>query len=113
MKIDRRQFIAGGLASLLVSPLLNRVAIAGTPAKKLIVILARGAWDVTHVFDPRPPGDPLVDGPWVQDEGEAQVESKERRPHRAEGLAATKRQPTYSSSGPGTSSGKLMERHAP
>lgn len=70
MKIDRRQFIAGGLASLLVSPLLNRVAHAGTPAKKLIVILARGAWDVTHVFDPRPPGDPFVDGPWVQDEGE-------------------------------------------
>lgn len=29
----------------------------------------------------------------VQDEGEAQVESEERRPHRAEGLAAALRQP--------------------
>ena len=70
MKIDRRQFIAGGLASLLITPLLNRVARASAPAKKLIVILARGAWDVTHVFDPRPSGDLFVDGPWVQDEGE-------------------------------------------
>ena len=66
MKIDRRQFIAGGLASLLITPLLNRVAHAGTPAKKLIVILARGAWDVANVFDPRAPGDANVDGPWRQ-----------------------------------------------
>jgi hypothetical protein len=66
MKIDRRQFIAGGLASLLITPLLNRVAHAGTPAKKLIVILARGAWDVANVFDPRAPGDANIDGPWRQ-----------------------------------------------
>ena len=66
MKIDRRQFIAGGLASLLITPLLNRVANAATPAKKMIVILSRGAWDVANVFDPRAPGDANVDGPWRQ-----------------------------------------------
>ena len=69
MKIDRRQFVTGGLATLLSAPLLSRIALAANPAKKLIVINARGAWDVTHVFDPRAPGDNYVDGPWRQQPG--------------------------------------------
>jgi hypothetical protein len=68
--LHRRQFIAGGMALGVLSPVVSRLARAvPSGTKKLVVVLARGAWDVTCVFDPRPAGDSNVDGPWRREQG--------------------------------------------
>lgn len=72
MKLHRRQFLLGGAAFGALTPLLGRLSLAGQATQhKLIVVFARGAWDVTYAFDPRAPGDPNVDGPWRQEQGGA------------------------------------------
>jgi hypothetical protein len=70
LKIHRRQFLAGGAAIGALGPVVSRLAFAAPAAnRKMIVVLARGAWDVTYVFDPRSPGDANVDGPWRREQG--------------------------------------------
>lgn len=72
MQINRRNFITGCAALGALSPIFSRLAQAGRGApRKLVVVLARGAWDVTYLFDPRPAGDPNVDGPWRAQQGGA------------------------------------------
>lgn len=70
MHFNRRQFLTGGLALGALSPLVSQLALAASgSARKMIVVLARGAWDVSYVFDPRPQGDENVDGPWRRTQG--------------------------------------------
>lgn len=70
MKLQRRQFLLGGAALGALSPIVSRLALAGqTSPRKMVLVLARGAWDVTYVFDPRAQGDENVDGPWRREQG--------------------------------------------
>jgi len=69
MNFDRRQFLRTSLASTMLLPFLDPIArAAATGARKLIVVMARGAWDVTFGLDAKDPRDPDVlsniHGPW-------------------------------------------------
>jgi uncharacterized protein (DUF1501 family) len=69
MPFSRRSLLRAGAASAALLPLLHRPALAATGAQRLLVVYARGAWDITFSIDPKDPreGDvrELVDGPWL------------------------------------------------
>lgn len=69
MPVSRRALLRHGAAAAALLPLLQRPARAATGAQRLLVVFARGAWDVTFAVDPKNPreGDvaALIDGPWI------------------------------------------------
>ena len=70
MNFNRRQFLASSLALGTLGSMASKLALAATgSARKMIVVMARGAWDVSYVFDPRAQGDENVDGPWRRTRG--------------------------------------------
>ena len=61
-KLNRRRFLAGCAGLLASAPLLGRMALAqdANQPRNLIIIFARGGWDVSMALDPKP-GNPNVD----------------------------------------------------
>ena len=77
MSPNRRQLLAGGLATPLLWSLLGPSARAAGSAKRLVVVLCSGAWDTTYVFEQTSPSNDAIDGPWRRSAGSDELVSAE------------------------------------
>jgi len=59
----RRSFLTGATALPLCGALPGLARAAAPGGRNLILILARGAWDVTYALDPKSPDNPYIHGP--------------------------------------------------